>query len=64
MKVEAFIFDLGGTLIQYKGFPLFWGDYYEQAFTNVNRVMNLGLSIDQLESAKRKLLEYNPRINP
>jgi len=64
MKVEALVFDLGGTLMEYKGFPLYWGDFYEQSFNNVNEELKLNISKEQIRTAINKLIEYNPRINP
>ena len=59
MKVEALVFDLGGTLMEYKGFPLYWGDFYEQSFNNVNEELKLNISKEQIRTAINKLIEYN-----
>lgn len=33
---KVFVFDLGGTLMEYKGMPASWIDYYEQGFKELN----------------------------
>lgn len=30
--MKAIVFDIGGTLMEYKGMPLSWLDYYKTAF--------------------------------
>lgn len=63
-KIRAVIFDLGGTLINYEGFPLYWGDYYEQAFRNVSEKLSLHLSDNQIQLASEALKKHNPRLYP
>jgi putative hydrolase of the HAD superfamily len=33
--VKVIIFDLGGTLMEFKGMPNSWVDYYKTAFTAI-----------------------------
>ncbi|QHW31298.1 HAD family hydrolase [Paenibacillus rhizovicinus] len=63
-KIEAIIFDLGGTLIDYEGFPHYWGDYYHQAFKYVSDQLTLNVSEEQINAATETLKKYNPRLYP
>ncbi|TDF91862.1 HAD family hydrolase [Paenibacillus piri] len=63
-KIEAVIFDLGGTLINYEGFSYYWGDYYEQAFQHVSAALDLNVSSEQLNAAIETLKLYNTRLYP
>ncbi|CAG7658919.1 HAD family hydrolase [Paenibacillus allorhizosphaerae] len=62
--IDAFIFDLGGTLINYEGFPIYWGGYYDEAFKAVSYKLNLNLSEKHIKTSTEILKNYNPRINP
>ena len=62
--IRAIIFDLGGTLINYEGIPLYWGDYYINAFENVKKNLTLELSNKQIFESIEILKKYNPRLYP
>lgn len=62
--IRAIIFDLGGTLINYEGIPLYWGDYYINAFENVKKNLTLDLSNKQIFESVEILKKYNPRLYP
>ncbi|MBR5347680.1 MAG: HAD family hydrolase [Lachnospiraceae bacterium] len=59
--VKAVVFDLGGTLMEYKGMPLNWEEYYYQGIQNVDRCNDLNLSDEEIREAVRVLKTYNPR---
>jgi len=61
MKIKANVFDLGGTLMDYKGMPLNWNEYYYQGFQNVNIHNNLNLFDNEVQVAVDILKSYNPR---
>ena len=42
-NIKLFVFDLGGTLMEYKGMHLSWTGYYKSAFEYVNSQLKLGL---------------------
>ncbi|MCR4713812.1 MAG: HAD family hydrolase [Treponemataceae bacterium] len=63
-NVKVAVFDLGGTLMEYKGMHLSWDGYYKGAFEYVDNFLSLGLSAAQIENAVKTLKEYNPRIKP
>ena len=48
---KAVVFDLGGTLMEYKGMPLNWEGFYYQGFQNVNRRNHLNLSEEDVLEA-------------
>lgn len=58
---KAFAFDLGGTLMEYKGMPLNWDEYYYRGFQNVNQLNELSLAEEDILNATKVLKEYNPR---
>ncbi len=59
--MKAVVFDLGGTLMEYKGMPLNWEEYYYQGIQNVNRRSGLNLREEDILEAVRVLKAYNPR---
>ena len=62
MNFKVVVFDLGETLMEYKGMHLSWDGYYQPAFEYVNKVLELGLSAAQIETSVEILKNYNPRI--
>ena len=60
--IKVVVFDLGGTLMEYKGMPLDWSEYYNQGFLQVNKINDLNLSDAQLSKSVEILKSYNPRI--
>ena len=59
---KIYVFDLGGTLMEYKGMPLNWSDFYVGGFSLINQRFNLGLSKTQIDQAVEILKSLNPRI--
>lgn len=41
---KVLVFDLGGTLMEYKGMPDSWIDYYKQGFETINSYYHCGVS--------------------
>lgn len=60
---KVIVFDLGGTLMEYKGMPLNWCDYYYKGFGKVKDTYGLELSEIELQEAVEILKSYNPRIS-
>lgn len=60
---KVIVFDLGGTLLEYKGMPLNWSEYYQQGFENVSK--SLGLNASELVILKSVdiMKAYNPRFS-
>ena len=63
-NIKAVIFDLGGTLINYEGVPLYWGDYYKDAFQYVKEKLELKLSDNHINKSIEIIKKYNPRLYP
>ena len=62
MKYKVVVFDLGETLMEYKGMHLSWDGYYQPAFEYVNQKLGLNLSEQQIQTSVKILKNYNPRI--
>lgn len=61
--MKAIVFDIGGTLMEYRDMPYVWFDYYENAFNAINERLHLGLHADELARSLDILKSYNPGIN-
>ena len=59
--IKAVVFDLGGTLMEYKGMPLNWGEFYYKGFQNVSVANGLNLTDDEITRSVDILKAYNPR---
>lgn len=62
-RFKCAVFDLGGTLMEYRDMPYVWFDYYEKAFAELNKNLSLGLSQAELSRSLDILKNYNPGIN-
>lgn len=60
---NVIVFDLGGTLMEYKGMPLNWSEYYYIGFKRVRDANGLELSEIELQESVEILKSYNPRIS-
>ena len=60
---KVVVFDLGGTLMEFKGMPPVWIDYYKIGIESINEKFNLNLSDDDIEKSVEILKSYNPRVN-
>lgn len=61
--VQAVVFDLGGTLMEYTGMPLSWVEYYPAGFEAVNRHFRCGADAEALNRSVEILRQYNPRVS-
>ena len=62
--MKVIVFDIGGTLMEYKGMPLSWLDYYKTAFEFVRSELGLDITDDDIDKSYKVMKNYNPRINP
>ena len=62
-KFSAVVFDIGGTLMEYKNMPYVWFDYYDEAFREINEKLDLDLSEAELAHSLDVLKSYNPGVN-
>lgn len=63
MSIKVVVFDIGGTLMEYRDMPNSWVDFYPKAFDHVNEKLALGLTEDELKKSLEILLTYNPRLH-
>ena len=63
-NIKLCVFDLGGTLMEYKGMHLSWTGYYKSGFEYVNEKLALGLSQQQIATSIQIFTDYNPAVNP
>ena len=63
-NIKLFVFDLGGTLMEYKVMHLCWAGYYKSSFEYVNEKLELGLSDQQIATSVQIFTDYNPAVNP
>ena len=59
--IKAVVFDLGGTLMEYKRMPLNWEEFYYKGFQNVGTANGLNLTDEEITRATEILKSYNPR---
>ncbi len=64
MSFKSIVFDIGGTLMEYKGMPLSWLDYYKTALEFVRSELDLDITDDDIDKSFEVMKSYNPRINP
>ncbi len=60
---KVIVFDIGGTLMEYRGMPNVWTDYYQTAFEHVMQSLQLELKDEDIAKSVELLKAYNPRIN-
>ncbi len=61
---RVIVFDLGGTLMEYRGMPHSWITYYEACFRAVDAQYGLRLPPSYIQRSVEILREYNPRYKP
>ena len=64
MSYKVIVFDIGGTLMEYKNMPLSWLDFYKDGFRYVCSELSLNISENNIDKSFEVLKSYNPRINP
>lgn len=62
-NIKVIVFDIGGTLMEYKNMPNVWIEFYKSGFLNVKNKLNLPLTDYDIELSIKKLKEFNPRVN-
>ena len=64
MSYKVIVFDIGGTLMEYKNMPLSWLDFYKDGFRYVCSELSLNITENDIDKSFEVLKSYNPRINP
>jgi putative hydrolase of the HAD superfamily len=62
--IKLIAFDLGETLINYKGLSLDWSSHYEKALRYACDNLSIVCNDSMISNASLILLKYNTRINP
>lgn len=62
-NVKVIVFDIGGTLMEYKNMPNVWIEFYRQGFCNVKNTLNLPISDNDIDLSVNKLKAFNPKVN-
>ena len=62
--MKVIVFDIGGTLMEYKNMPLSWLDFYKDGFCYVCNELSLNITENDIDKSFEVLKSYNPRINP
>ena len=62
--MKVIVFDIGGTLMEYKNMPLSWLDFYKDGFRYVRSELSLTITENDIDKSFEVLKSYNPRINP
>lgn len=61
--MKVIVFDLGGTLMEFKNMPPSWVDYYRQGFENTAKSLNDEISDKDIDLSAEIMKSYNPRVN-
>lgn len=61
--LKAVVFDIGGTLMEYKNMPNVWIDHYKTGFEFVREKLGLNISDSDIKKSVEVLKGYNPRVN-
>lgn len=62
MNIKVVVFDIGGTLMEYRNMPNVWIDYYKTGFEFVRDKLSLDISDSDIEKSVEVLKSYNPRV--
>ena len=60
--MPVLVFDMGGTLMEYKGMPHSWADYYVRGFEKIAEDFECKVTPGQIERSAEIMKEFNPRI--
>lgn len=60
--IKAVVFDIGGTLMEYKNMPNVWTEFYGEAFEQVRGRFDLKISDSDIEKSNEILRSFNPKV--
>lgn len=58
--MKVIVFDIGGTLMEYKNMPLSWLDFYKDGFRYVCNKLSLNIIENDIDKSFEVLKSYNP----
>lgn len=61
--MNTIVFDIGGTLMEYRNMPYVWLDFYGGAFNYVRERLALPLTDERLAESVETLRQFNPKVN-
>ena len=61
--IRVIVFDIGGTLMEYRGMPYVWADFYPACFKHVRDSLDISLNDKDIDTAVDVLRSFNPSIN-
>lgn len=62
--IKAVGFDLGETLVHYKGIPMTWQSMFRSALEKVAEACDCEATEEKLDKGEQVLTHYNTRVNP
>jgi len=62
--IRAVGFDIGNTLVEYRGIPLSWQSLYRVALTDAAAALDREVDEDGMRAAEEILARYNTRLHP
>lgn len=60
--MKVIVFDIGGTLMEYKNMPNVWIEFYQTAFEQVRERLALDISDEDIERSVEIMKSYNPKV--
>lgn len=60
--MKVIVFDIGGTLMEYKNMPNVWIEFYKTAFEDVRAKLCLDISDEDIERSVEIVKSYNPKV--
>lgn len=60
--LKAVVFDIGGTLMEYRNMPNVWIDYYKTGFEFIRDKLMIDINEDDISESVEVLKSYNPKI--
>lgn len=61
--MKGIVFDIGGTLMEYRGMPLSWAEFYETAFRHIAQTYRCPVSDEMIRESVSILKGFNPRLH-
>ncbi|MCH5267194.1 MAG: HAD family hydrolase [Lachnospiraceae bacterium] len=62
-NTKIIVFDIGGTLMEYRNMPNVWTEYYPTAFKHIRESLHLDLSDEDIAKSVEIMKSLNPRVN-
>lgn len=60
--IRAVVFDIGGTLMEYRNMPNVWTEFYQGAFEQLRETFKLKISDGDIDRSNKILRSFNPKV--